>query len=161
MRVLNFKFDDFTLIHIYAPTGSGAKTNLEAKMEFYDKLMNFVKKSANDNIIIAGDFNIARSEKDIVDPEKFSKPVTFLDEERAILDKFEELSFVDSFRAKNPDEVPYSSWKSQKDKESGHGPRLDYFFVSKSLKDSIIEFKILYEIEGSEYSPIELVMDIK
>ncbi|RBQ22518.1 hypothetical protein ALNOE001_18990 [Candidatus Methanobinarius endosymbioticus] len=161
MRVLNFKFDNFTLIHIHAPTGSGAKANLTAKLEFYDKLLNFAQKSADENIIIAGDFNIAHTDKDIDDPENSSKTVTFLDEEREILDKLEKIGFVDSFRLLHSDEKEFSSWKSQKAKESGDGSRLDYFFVSKSLKDSVVESKILSDIEGSKHSPIELVIDIK
>ncbi|MBZ9570904.1 exodeoxyribonuclease III [Methanobrevibacter sp. TMH8] len=160
MKVQNFKFDNFSLIHIYAPTGTGSKANKEAKLEFFNKLLNFAEKHRDDNVIIAGDFNIAHSEKDISDPEKSAKTVTFLEEERAILDKIEEIGFVDSFRLINPDETTFSAWKSQKTKESGEGSRLDYFFVSKNLKDSIKESKILSEIEGSKHVPIELVLDI-
>lgn len=160
MKVLNFSFDNFTLIHIYAPTGTGSKANKEAKLEFFDKLLKWAEKHTDDKVIIAGDFNIAHTEKDISDPEKSAKTVTFLEEERKMLDKLEEFGFVDSFRAINPDEEAFSSWKSQKTKETGDGSRLDYFFVSKNLKDSIESSKILSEIEGSKHSPIELVLDI-
>jgi len=161
MKVLNFSFDNFRLIHIYAPTGNGSKANLEAKLEFYEKLLNFVKKHNDDNIIIGGDFNIAHTEKDISNPEKATKSITFLEEEREIIDKLEKLGFVDSFRKIKPEDTIFSSWKSQKAKESNEGSRLDYFFVSKSLKDSIENSKILSEIEGSKHSPIELVLDFK
>jgi len=161
MKVLNFNFDNFTLIHIYAPTGTGSKANKDAKLEFFNKLLNFAEKHSDDNVIIAGDFNIAHSEKDISNPEDSSKTVTFLEEEREIIDKLEKFGFVDSFRAINPDEVAFSAWKSQKAKESGEGSRLDYFFISKNLKESIEDSKILSEIEGSKHSPIELVLDIK
>lgn len=160
MRVLNFNFDDFTLIHIYAPTGTGSKANKEAKLAFYDQLLNWAEKNSEDNVVIAGDFNIAHTEKDISDPEKSAKTVTFLEEERAIIDKLEEFGYVDSFRTINPDETVFTSWKSQKTKESGDGSRLDYFFVSKSLKGSVEDSKILSEIEGSKHAPIELVLDI-
>lgn len=75
MRVLNFKFDKFTLIHIYAPYGFNSKADKEIKLSFYNKLLEFAEKSADDNVIIAGDFNIAHSEKDISDPEKASKKI--------------------------------------------------------------------------------------
>lgn len=161
MRLLNFNFDNFKLIHIYAPSGSGSKKNKEIKLEFYKKLLDFAEKSANDNVIIAGDFNIAHTEKDVSDPEKASKAANFSNEEREVIDKLEKLGYVDSFRSLNPDEIQFSAWKSQKTKGSGEGSRLDYFFVSKNLKDSISDSKILADIDGSKHAPIELVMDIK
>ncbi|OQD58357.1 exodeoxyribonuclease III [Methanobrevibacter arboriphilus JCM 13429 = DSM 1125] len=160
MRVLNFKFDKFTLIHIYAPYGFNSKADKEIKLSFYNKLLEFAEKSADDNVIIAGDFNIAHSEKDISDPEKASKNSSFFDEERDIINKIEKLGYFDSFRLLNPDEIEFSAWKSQKAKESDEGSRLDYFFISKSLKDSLIESKILSDINGSKHAPIELVIDI-
>jgi len=159
-KVLNFSFDNFKLIHIYAPTGTGSKANKDAKFEFYNKLLDFAQKHKDDNVIISGDFNIAHTEKDISNPEKAGKTVTFLDEEREIITKLEKLGFVDSFRLINPDEVTFSSWKSQRAKESGEGSRLDYFFVSKNLKETIKDSKILSNIEGSKHSPIELILEI-
>lgn len=160
MRILNFEFDNFTLIHIYAPYGFNSKADKEIKLSFYNKLLEFAEKSADDNVIIAGDFNIAHSEKDVSDPEKASKNSSFFDEERDIINEIEKLGYFDSFRLLNPDEIEFSSWKSQKAKESDEGSRLDYFFISKSLKDSLIESKILSDINGSKHAPIELVIDI-
>ena len=160
MKVLNLNCDNFKLIHIYGPSGAGSKANKEAKLEFFNQLLNFAKKHSDENVIIAGDFNIAHSEKDISNPEKASKTVTFLDEEREIIDKLEKLGFVDSFRLINPDEVKFSSWKSPKAKEAGEGSRLDYFFVSKNLKEAVKDSKILSNIEGSKHYPIELILEI-
>jgi len=159
MRVLNFSFDDFTLIHIYAPTGTGSNSNKETKLEFFTKLLEFSKEIVNENVIIAGDFNLIHDEKDISGSDK-SSIATFSDEEKDLLNKLEEFGYIDTFRSLNPDEVAFSSWKSQKAKETGVGTRLDYFFVSKKLEGAIVESKILSEIGGSKHYPIELVLDI-
>jgi len=160
-KVLNFNFDNFKLIHIYAPSGTGSKANKDVKLEFFEKLLNFAKKHKDDNVIIVGDFNIAHTEKDISNPEKATNTITFLDEEREVIDKLEKLGFIDSFRLINPEVIAFSSWKSQKAKESGEGSRLDYFFVSKSLKEAVKDSKILSNIEGSKHSPIELILEIE
>lgn len=159
-RILNFEFDNFNLIHIYAPTGSGAKANLESKLNFYEELIDYSKEIANKNVIIAGDFNIAHNDKDISDPESAIKSPTFLKDERKFLDELENLGYKDVYRLLNPESNEYSSWKSVKARNSNQGSRLDYFFVSSSLKDSIIETKILSEIEGSKHAPIKMIIDI-
>lgn len=159
-RILNFDFNDFKLLHIYAPTGIGAKANLDSKFNFYKDLIDYSKEIANDNIIIVGDFNIAHNEKDVSDPESAAKSPTFLEDERKFLDELENLGFTDAYRLLNKDATEYSSWKSTKSRKSNQGARLDYFFVSNSLKDSIIETKILSNIEGSKHAPIEMIIDI-
>jgi len=159
-RILNFDYDDFNLVHIHAPTGSGVKVNLESKLNFYEELINYSKEIANDNVIIAGDFNIAHNEKDVSDPDSAAKLPSFLKDERKFLDKLENLGFNDAYRLLNQDTNEYSSWKSAKARQSNQGSRLDYFFVSNPLKDSIIEAKILSNIEGSKHAPIEMVIDI-
>jgi exodeoxyribonuclease-3 len=159
-RVQNFDFNDFTLLHIYGPTGSGAKANLEDKLNFYNKLIDYAKKISNKKVIIAGSFNIAHTDKDIANPEDKSNSVTYLNVERKILDKLEELGYVDAYRSLNPEKTSYSSWKSQKAKDNNEGSRLDYFFLSEGIKNSINKSSILNNIKGSKHSPIELIIDI-
>jgi len=159
-RILNFEFDDFNLVHIQAPTGSGAKTNLESKLNFFEDLVAFSKEIANDKVIIVGDFNIAHNEKDVYDTESAAKSPNFLKEERKFLDELENIGYKDVYRLLNQDSEEYSSWKSAKARTSNQGFRLDYFFVSGSLIDSISETKILSQIEGSKHAPIELIIDI-
>ncbi|KZX17518.1 exodeoxyribonuclease [Methanobrevibacter cuticularis] len=159
-RVLNFTFDEFVLLHIYAPSGTGAKVNLEKKISFFDELLKIAKKLADKKVIVAGDFNIAHGEKDISNPQDNQKSVNFLEKEREVLDKLEELGYVDSYRSLNTDKTEYSSWKSAKAKETNEGARLDYFFVSKNLKESIKEATIMSDIEGSKHAPVKIVLDI-
>ncbi|MCL2116129.1 MAG: exodeoxyribonuclease III [Methanobrevibacter sp.] len=159
-RILNFAFDDFNLVHVYAPAGTGVKINLESKLSFFEDLIAYSKEIANDNVIIAGDFNIAHNEKDVSDPESAAKSPSFLENERKFLDELENLGFKDAYRLLNQDNEEYSAWKSAKARKSNQGSRLDYFFVSNSLKDSISESKILSQIEGSKHAPIEMIIDI-
>ena len=150
-------FDNFTLIHLYAPAGTGTKAKLNEKLEYFNNLLDFAQKNADKDLIIAGDFNIAHKEEDISD---LDTKVTFTDEEREVLDKLVSFGFVDAFRLFEKEEKQFTSWKNQEARENNEGARLDYFFVSKSLSDKVKSCGILNEITSSKHAPIEIVLDL-
>ena len=150
-------FDNFTLIHLYAPAGTGTKAKLNEKLEYLNSLLKFAQKNADKDLIIAGDFNIAHKEEDISD---LDTKVTFTDEEREVLDKLVSFGFVDAFRLFEKEEKQFTSWKNQEARENNEGARLDYFFVSKSLSDKVKSCGILNEITSSKHAPIEIVLDL-
>ena len=150
-------FDNFTLIHLYAPAGTGTKAKLNEKLGYFNNLLDFAQKNADKDLIIAGDFNIAHKEEDISD---LDTKVTFTDEEREVLDKLVSFGFVDAFRLFEKEEKQFTSWKNQEARENNEGARLDYFFVSKSLSDKVKSCVILNEITSSKHAPIEIVLDL-
>lgn len=154
-RASVLEFEDFTLIHIYAPTGTGKKANMLEKLYYYNNLIDFISQNKDENMIIAGDFNIAHEEKDIFDKDT---KVSFTEEEREVIDKIIDLGFSDAYRLFN-DDVKYSSWKNNDAKEANEGSRVDYFFVSKSLKDNVKSSDILDNIKSSKHAPIILNLE--
>ena len=150
-------FGNFTLIHLYVPVGTGNKAKLKEKLEYLKNLLDFAKKNSENDLIIAGDFNIAHKEDDISD---LDTKVTFTIEEREILDELESLGFVDAFRLFEKEGKQFTSWKNQEARDNNEGSRLDYFFVSKSLKDKVKSCSILNEITSSKHAPIELILDL-
>lgn len=152
-RACVLDFEDFTLIHIYAPAGTGKKANFNQKLDYFNSLLKYVERNKDKNVIIAGDFNIAHNDIDISNKDT---KVSFTDEERSVLDKLESFGFVDALRLFNEEES-FSYWKN---KEENDGARLDYFFVSESLKDKVKSSSILVDVEGSKHLPIELEIEI-
>ena len=140
-RASILNYDNFSLIHVYAPVGTGAKAKLNEKLDYLNNLLSFAELS-KDNI------------------SDLDTKVTFTDEEREVLDKLESLGFVDAFRLSNNEEKQFTSWKNQEARENNEGARLDYFFVSKSLADKVKSCTILDEIDSSKHAPIELILDI-
>ncbi|KZX11908.1 exodeoxyribonuclease III [Methanobrevibacter filiformis] len=157
-KILNFKFDDFRLIHIYGPNSGTSKKDFENKKLFFESLNSYLKKIAGEQIIIAGNFNTPHLTEDISELE-LNKTKNF-DKESEFISKILELGFKDTFRLKNADEVSYTSWKSKESKETNNGARLDYFLVSENLKESVIQSTILNKIEGSKHVPISLIIEI-
>jgi exodeoxyribonuclease III len=160
-RVLQADYGNFKLYNIYFPSGAGSADGLEYKFNFYDRFLKTMAKECNENIIVCGDFNIAHQEIDLPNPKAASKFAGFLPEERAFIDKLQELGFTDSFREFNSEPHNYTWWSyGRKCRENNIGMRLDYFFVSESLKENITDAKIRNDITGSDHCPIELDINI-
>ena len=66
--------------------------------------------------------------------------------------------FIDSFRYFYPDMTDIYSWWSYrfKAREKNAGWRIDYFIVSKDLKEKMADAKIHTDVFGSDHCPIEL-----
>ena len=70
--------------------------------------------------------------------------------------------FIDTYRYLYPlQEGVYSWWSYRfKAREKNAGWRIDYFIVSDSLKDKIIDATIETEIMGSDHCPVTLTIDL-
>ena len=66
--------------------------------------------------------------------------------------------FVDSFRALYPDVTGVYSWWSYRfnARKNNAGWRIDYWLVSKRLREQIRDAKIHSQILGSDHCPVEL-----
>ncbi|MBR2222548.1 MAG: exodeoxyribonuclease III, partial [Campylobacter sp.] len=82
--------------------------------------------------------------------------------ERAWIDRVIEAGFIDTFRYIHGDiEDAYSWWSYRFNARAKNvGWRIDYFFISKGLKDKLKDAFILNEIEGSDHCPIGIDIDL-
>ena len=94
---------------------------------------------------------------DLARPNQNHKNIMFTDAERNIITKLLELNLIDAFRAFNNGEGLYTWFPySFNARNRNLGWRIDYFFVSKSLKSKIKYIKILNDIYGSDHLPLEI-----
>lgn len=77
------------------------------------------------------------------------------------MDGFLEAGFVDTYRYLHPDEEGAYSWWSYRGGLRGRnvGWRLDYWFVSENLRDSITDAVILSDWMGSDHCPVLLEIE--
>ena len=151
-------FDDFALVNLYYPNGAASDERHWFKMGFLDDILKYYKKLERKYgaIVACGDYNIAHTEHDIHDPKSNQKTSGFLPEERGWMDKLSAAGFTDTFRLLHPDARDAYSWWSyrQRSRERNKGWRLDYFFVSDSLRARVKKAEILTEIQGSDHCPV-------
>ena len=162
-RVITLEFDNFYHITCYTPNSQTELQRLEYRMQWEDDFRNYlVKLSENKPVILCGDLNVAHNEIDLKNPKTNRKNAGFTDEERSKMTALIESGFTDSFRYKYPDlEGVYSWWSYRfRAREKNAGWRIDYYVVSDSIKEKIVDAKIHTEVFGSDHCPVELDIEI-
>jgi exodeoxyribonuclease III len=162
-RLLEIKFPEFILMNIYIPHGARDKSKISYKMEVFRKLQEDLdRRMANgENIILAGDFNIAHEEIDLARPKGNINNTMFTFPERMQIERILKLGFVDSFREFHKEGENYSWWPYyQNARERNLGWRIDYIFISGSLKAKLMNSFILTDVNGSDHCPVGIDLNI-
>lgn len=161
-RLITLEYDNYYLINIYVPNVKRDLSRLDYRMEWEDCFLRYIKKlEENKPVIICGDFNVAHTEIDIKNAKSNIGNAGFTHEER---DKFTNLmnyGLIDTFRYLNPNSIDNYTWWSYMGnvRERNIGWRIDYFLISKSLKDNLNNAMIYKDVMGSDHCPIGI--DIK
>jgi len=156
-RVLIADYKKFLLFNVYFPNGKVSKERLDYKMDFCDAFLHHVDelKKEGKKLIICGDLNTAHTEIDLARPKENKKVSGFLPEERAWMDQLIAHGFIDTFRMFHKGPGHYTWWDlKSRARERNVGWRIDYFFVSNSLRGDIKSAFILTEVLGSDHCPI-------
>jgi len=163
-RIVETHYEDIVLFNIYFPNGQKNQERLDYKMKFYDDLLTHCEKLREEgkSIVICGDVNTAHKEIDLKNPKANSKKSGFLPIEREWMDKLIEHGYVDSFRYVNGDEEDRYSWWSYRSNArlNNVGWRIDYFFISEDLCESLEDAFILDYITGSDHCPVGIRLSI-
>ncbi len=165
-RVVETKFQDFTLLNLYFPNGwerADGTEMLSYKLQFYDHFIHYINKlkTAGEKIITCGDFNVCHHEIDIARPKENANSIWFLPIERAEMDKLEKHWYVDVFRHFNPDLKDQYTWWSYRAgaRRNNVWRRLDYFRVDKNILPNIKKITHETAVEWSDHCPIVLELD--
>ncbi len=152
------------LINLYVPNGNPVDTEkYDYKINWLNSLIkelkNLLKK--NQNIILAGDFNIIPDHKDVYNSKNFENDALFKLEIRKKLREIINLGFYDAYRYINADKEGYTFWNYMHGAwQKNHGLRIDHFLITTSLIKNIINININKQPRGkskpSDHTPIEL-----
>jgi exodeoxyribonuclease-3 len=162
-RLLASHFQDFTLLNVYYPNGKRSKERLQYKLDFYDAFLDYANglREAGRSIIVCGDVNTAHKPIDLARPKDNETISGFLPEEREWIDRFLDAGYVDTFRMFHDEPEQYSWWDYRtRARERNVGWRIDYFYVSKDIKDRVTDAYILADVLGSDHCPIGIDIDL-
>ncbi|MDY3207720.1 exodeoxyribonuclease III [Clostridium baratii] len=158
-RVITAEFDDYYVVTVYTPNSQDKLARIDYRMAWEDVFRDYLKElEKNKPVIVCGDLNVAHKEIDLKNPKTNRKNAGFSDEEREKFSILLDSGFIDTFRYFYPElEGAYSWWSYRFNaRKNNAGWRIDYFLVSNSLKDKLINAKIHSEILGSDHCPVEL-----
>lgn len=158
-RILTLEFAEFYLVNVYTPNSQRDLARLGFRLEWEDRILAHLKElDAIKPVILCGDLNVAHQEIDLKNPKSNHGNSGFTEEEREKMTVFLEAGFIDSFRHFYPAQEGSYTWWSymSKVREKNIGWRIDYFIVSASMRDRLIDATIHSEIMGSDHCPVLL-----
>lgn len=160
-RVITLEFDDFYLVNVYTPNSKRELERLDYRVTWEKDFRNYLKKiEEHKPVIVCGDLNVAHKEIDLKNPSTNRKSAGFTDQEREQFSELLASGFIDSYRHFYPDKTEAYTWWSYmfNARNKNAGWRIDYFCVSQSLKERLVDAVIHPQVMGSDHCPVELVM---
>ncbi len=124
------------IINIYAPNGQTVGCDKYVyKLDWYCRLRSYLDaQSAQAEVLLCGDFNVAPEDRDVWDPEKWRGQILFSDSEKAALTRIVEWGFTDALRMLHPEGGLYTWWDYRAGAfHRGWGMRIDHILVSAPL----------------------------
>lgn len=158
-RVITAEFEEYYVVTVYTPNSQRELTRLDFRMEWEAAFLGYLKQLEEKKpVIFCGDLNVAHREIDLKNPKTNHKSAGFTDEERACFTKLLDSGFIDTFRYFYPDVEGIYSWWSYmfQARSKNAGWRIDYFVVSRELRDRLKDAKIHTQVLGSDHCPVEL-----
>lgn len=162
-RIIVAEFDRFYLVNVYVPNSKPDLSRLKLRENEWDpEFLKFLKELEKTKpVVVCGDFNAAHEEIDLARPKQNHHNAGFTDEERKGITNLLNAGFVDTFRTLNPDARRYTWWSHWGHaRENNVGWRIDYFFISKSLKKNLKGAEIYENVTGSDHCPISIDLEV-
>ena len=159
-RVTGVRFGSLHVISAYFPNSREAGARLDFKVEFCGKITRLLKKrvAQGQDIVLAGDYNIAHHEIDLARPNDNHENPGFFPQEREAMTEFLEAGFHDVFREENPGKAGAYTWWSYRTaaRERNVGWRIDYANVNARLRPRVKKTWLLPDVAGSDHCPVGL-----
>ena len=157
-RVITLEYPDFYLVNVYTPNSQDGLKRLDYRMKWEDDFRAYLGGlSGKKPVVVCGDMNVAHEEIDLKNPKTNHTNAGFSDQERDRFTQLLESGFTDTYRSLYPDRVEYSWWSYRfHAREKNAGWRIDYFLVSDSIRNRIVDARIHTDVTGSDHCPVEL-----
>lgn len=154
-RIVVAAVGTITFASVYVPNGG---KDYAAKLAFMKALEEYslALRSAGSHLVICGDINIARSERDVHPKERKPNAIGQRAEERDLLERILATGLVDVGRALDPDNdnlfTWWAPWRNLRQRNIGW--RLDYVLASEPLARQAITSRVLREFGTSDHGPV-------
>ncbi|WP_459618302.1 exodeoxyribonuclease III [Bordetella sp. 2513F-2] len=131
---------DVRVICAYCPNGQAVGSDKYAyKLAWYAELTRWIKEEMTiyPRLALLGDYNIAPTDADVHNPEKWEGQVLVSEPERAVFRTLLSLGLVDSFRLFEQPEKSFSWWDYRQFAfRRNAGLRIDHILLTQPLADA-------------------------
>jgi exodeoxyribonuclease-3 len=159
-RIVMAELGSLSVASVYVPNGG---KDYDAKLRFLDALTGWAADAATSGrtLLVCGDFNVAREERDVHPKERKANQIGTRPEERALLSRFFECGLVDVGRALDPDNDALFTWWApwRNLRQRNIGWRIDYVMASAPLAGTASRAVSMREFGTSDHAPVVATFD--
>jgi exodeoxyribonuclease-3 len=154
-RIAVATLPEVTVATVYVPNGG---KDLAAKLRFLEALDGWAAAAQADgrSLVVCGDLNVARTDRDVHPKERKVGAVGQLPEERALLEQLLSRGLVDVGRAVDPDNdglfTWWAPWRNLRQRNIGW--RIDYVLASAALSARVSRCAVLADFGTSDHAPV-------
>jgi len=167
-RLITADIKGVKIINVYVPNGSSLNSEkFDYKINWLNCLSSFLDKQEKKNelICLLGDFNIAPSNKDIHNPQRYEGGIMASEIERNALNNVLKGRLIDSFRIYEKNTGHWSWWDYRNNAyELNKGWRIDHIYISKALtsklKSCVIDSNPRGNLQPSDHAPVMINLDL-
>ncbi|AOH83339.1 exodeoxyribonuclease III [Sphingomonas panacis] len=141
---------------LYLPNGNprpGPK--FDYKMRWFEQLIRHAQDLIDTGmpVVLAGDFNVMPTERDVYKPERWQDDALFAPEVRAAFARLVAQGWTDSLRTIHPDETIYTFWDYFRNAYGRDaGLRIDHLLLSPPLASRLRDARVDRDVRGWEKS---------
>jgi exodeoxyribonuclease-3 len=115
-------------------------------------------------VVLAGDFNVVPTERDIYPSTSYAKNALVQPEPRALFRELLDQGWVDAIRRLHPDEPMYTFWDYLRNRwPRDAGLRLDHLLLSKKAARRLVDAGVDRDVRGmsgaSDHAPAWIILD--
>jgi len=104
-------------------------------------------------VVLAGDFNVIPSERDVYKPERWLDDALFAPEVRALFSELSQQGWCDALRQQHPDATIYTFWDYFRNAWGRDaGLRIDHLLLSPELRPRLVAAEVDSAVRGWEKS---------
>ena len=147
---------------LYLPNGNprpGPK--FDYKMRWFDRLIDHAAEliEAGMPMVLAGDFNVMPTERDVYKLERWLDDALFAPEVRAAYFRLLDQGWTDALRATHPNETIYTFWKFFRNAFARNaGLRIDHLLLSPALAPRLMDARVDTHVRAwektSDHAPV-------
>tara|TARA_A100001035_G_scaffold236599_1_gene200525 strand:- start:137 stop:982 length:846 start_codon:yes stop_codon:yes gene_type:complete len=161
-RLITADIQGVKIVNVYVPNGSSIESDkFEYKINWLNCLASFLDEQIKEGqlICLMGDFNIAPSNLDIHDPQKYEGGIMASETERDALKNVLKEKLIDAFRIFEKNTGHWSWWDYRNNSyELNKGWRIDHIYISKELssklKSCVIDSLPRANFRPSDHAPV-------
>ncbi len=154
-RIVAARLGNLTVASIYVPNGG---KDFPAKIKFLEAMDRYAADlhSAGGELVLCGDLNVARTDRDVHPKERKLNAIGQLPQERELLERIVGRGLVDVGRALDPENDQLFTWWApwRNLRQRNIGWRLDYVLASESLARAASQCVVLKDVGTSDHAPV-------